>query len=147
MFTSTETAIAGNASFLAVNVLLAADRPVVTPKDTTKKDSTKTTKTDTTKVDSTKKEGIAVAPASESFRLDIAHHGNILDVNYVLPQAGDVRISLVSIKGTSVKQFKGKLGAGGHSLQWDVAQIPAGTYLVAVRTGSSLDYRVVKIGL
>ena len=147
MFTSTETAIAGNASFLAVNVLLAADHQAVSPKDTTKKDSTKTDKTDTTKVDSTKKEGIAVAPASESFRLDIAHHGNILDVNYVLPQAGDVRISLVSIKGTSVKQFKGRLGAGGHSLQWDVAQIPAGTYLVAVRTGSSLDYRVVKIGL
>ena len=151
IYTATETYIDANATFLAANVLLSPEKSAVdtTKKDTTKTDSTKTdtTKTDSTKTDSTKKEGIAVAPASESFRLDIAHHGNILDVNYVLPQAGDVRISLVSIKGTSVKQFKGRLGAGGHSLQWDVAQIPAGTYLVAVRTGSSLDYRVVKIGL
>ena len=151
IYTATETYIDANATFLAANVLLSPEKSAAdtSKKDTTKTDSTKTdtTKTDSTKTDSTKKEGIAVAPASESFRLDIAHHGNILDVNYVLPQAGDVRISLVSIKGTSVKQFKGRFGAGGHSLQWDVAQIPAGTYLVAVRTGSSLDYRVVKIGL
>lgn len=151
IYTATETAIYGNASFLAANVLLAA---AVTAVDTTKKDSTKTdstktdtTKTDTTKTDSTKKEGIAVAPAIESFSLDIAHHGNFLDVNYVLPQAADVKISLVSIKGTAVKQFTGRQGAGGHNLQWDVAQIPAGTYLVAVRTGSTRDYRIVKIGL
>ena len=148
-YTATETAISGNTSFLAVNVLLASDRPAVSPKDSTKSDSTKTdtTKTDTTKTDSTKKEGIAVAPAIESFSLDIAHHGNFLDVNYVLPQAADVKISLVSIKGTAVKQFTGRQGAGGHNLQWDVAQIPAGTYLVAVRTGSTRDYRIVKIGL
>ena len=148
-YTATETAISGNTSFLAVNVLLASDRPAVSPKDSTKSDSTKTdtTKTDTTKTDSTKKEGIAVAPAIESFSLDIAHHGNFLDVNYVLPQAADVKISLVSIKGTAVKQFTGRQGAGGHNLQWDVAQIPAGTYLVAVRTGRTRDYRIVKIGL
>jgi len=148
-YTATETAISGNTSFLAVNVLLASDRPAVSPKDSTKSDSTKTdtTKTDTTKTDSTKKEGIAVAPAIESFSLDIARHGNFLDVNYVLPQAADVKISLVSIKGTAVKQFTGRQGAGGHNLQWDVAQIPAGTYLVAVRTGRTRDYRIVKIGL
>jgi len=143
-YTSTETCISSNTSFLAVNVLLASDRPAVSPKDSTKTD---TTKTDTTKTDSTKKEGIAVAPAIESFSLDIAHHGNFLDVNYVLPQAADVKISLVTIKGTAVKQFTGRQGAGGHNLQWDVAQIPAGTYLVAVRTGSTRDYRIVKIGL
>jgi hypothetical protein len=151
IYTATETAIYGNASFLAANVLLAAAVTAVdtTKKDTTKTDSTKTdtTKTDSTKTDSTKKEGIAVAPAIESFSLDIAHHGNFLDVNYVLPQAADVKISLVSIKGTAVKQFTGRQGAGGHNLQWDVAQIPAGTYLVAVRTGSTRDYRIVKIGL
>lgn len=144
-YTSTETAISGNATFLAVNVLLASDRPAVSPKDTTKKD---TTKTDTAKVDSSKKDNIpSVSPAGAS-HFEIANHGDVLDVNYVLPTARNVRVSLVSIKGKTMKLYTpGQQSAGRHALRWNMEQVPAGVYLVEYRAGSAREIRTVRIGL
>lgn len=148
-YTATETCISGNTSFLAVNVLLASDRPAVSPKDTTKKDTTKTdtTKADTAKVDSSKKDNIpSVSPAGAS-HFEIANHGDVLDVNYVLPVAQEVRISLVSVKGNVLKRYTpGRELAGNHELRWNVEQVPAGVYLVEYRAGSAREYRTVRIG-
>jgi hypothetical protein len=150
IYTATETAISGNASFLAANVLLAADHPVVPPKDSTKKDTTKTdtTKADTAKVDSSKKDNIpSVSPAGAS-HFEIANHGDVLDVNYVLPTARNVRVSLVSIKGKTMKLYTpGQQSAGRHALQWNMEQVPAGVYLVEYRAGSAREIRTVRIGL
>jgi hypothetical protein len=149
-YTATETAISGNTSFLAVNVLLASDRPAVSPKDSTKKDTTKTdtTKADTAKVDSSKKDNIpSVSPAGAS-HFEIANHGNVLDVNYVLPTARNVRVSLVSIKGKTMKLYTpGQQSAGRHALRWNMEQVPAGVYLVEYRAGSAREIRTVRIGL
>ena len=154
-FTATEPTISGNTSFLAVNVLLAADHPVVPPKDSTKNDSTKTdtTKTDTTKADSakadsSKKDNIpSVSPAGAS-HFEIANHGNVLDVNYVLPTSRNVRVSLVSVKGKTMKLYTpGQQSAGRHALQWNMEQVPAGVYLVEYRAGSAREIRTVRIGL
>lgn len=154
IYTATETSISGNTSFLAVNVLLAADGPVVTPKDTTKNasskaDSTKidTTKADTAKADSSKKDNIPSVSPTGAFHLGIASHGNVLDVNYVLPTARNVRVSLVSIKGKTMKLYApGQQGAGRHALQWNMEQVPAGVYLVEYRAGSVREYSTVRIG-
>ena len=149
-YTATETAISGNATFLAVNVLLAADAPIVTPKDSTKNDTTTTdtTKADTAKADSSKKDNIpSVSPAGASY-LEIANHGNVLDVNYVLPTARNVRVSLVSIKGKTMKLYTpGQQSAGRHALRWNMEQVPAGAYIVKFSAGSIKEYKVVRIGL
>jgi endo-1,4-beta-xylanase len=135
-------------------VLLAADHPVVPPKDSTKNDSTKTdttktdtTKADTAKADSSKKDYIpSVSPAGAS-HLEIANHGDALNVNYVLPVAQNVRISLVSIKGNILKRHTpGRELAGSHELRWNVEQVPAGVYLVEYRAGSVREYSTVRIG-
>ena len=154
-YTATETCISGNTSFLAVNVLLASDRPAVSPKDSTKNDSTKTdttktdtTKADTAKADSSKKDNIpSVSPAGAS-HFEIANHGNVLDVNYVLPTARNVRVSLVSIKGKTMKLYTpGQQSAGRHALRWNMEQVPAGVYLVEYRAGSAREIRTIRIGL
>ena len=149
-YTGIETDLWYNASFLAATVLLAADHPVVSPKDSTKNDSTKTdtTKTDSAKADSSKKDYIpSVSPAGAS-HLEIANHGNVLDVNYVLPTARNVRVSLVSIKGKTLKLYNpGQQGAGRHALQWNMEQVPAGAYIVKFSAGSIREYKVVRIGL
>jgi hypothetical protein len=116
----------------------------------TKNDSTKTdtTKTDSAKADSSKKDYIpSVSPAGAS-HLEIANHGNVLDVNYVLPTARNVRVSLVSIKGKTMKLYNpGQQGAGRHALQWNMEQVPAGAYIVKFSAGSIREYKVVRIGL
>ena len=135
-YTATENTISGNTSFLAANVLLAAS---VTAADTTKKD--------TTKKDTTKKEAIPSVPVAGVSHLGIVNRGNILDVNYVLPVAQDVRISLVSIKGNVLKRHApGRMLAGSHTLQWNVEQLPTGAYIVEFRAGSSRTFKTVRIG-
>ena len=118
--------------------------------DTTKKDPAKadTTKKDKAKDDSSKKDGIpSVLPAGAS-HFEIANHGNVLDVNYVLPTARNVRVSLVSIKGKTMKLYTpGQQSAGRHALRWNMEQVPAGVYLVEYRAGSAREIRTVRIGL
>jgi len=146
-YTATETAISGNTSFLAVNVLLASDRPAVSPKDSTKKDTTKTdsTKTDTTKTDSTK--GIADMPGASIPSLEVVNHGSTLDVNYVLPMSQNVKVSLVSVTGKVQMQYNpGRQAAGSHALQWNVENVPAGAYILAYSAGSSREYKLVRLG-
>ncbi|MBO7413371.1 MAG: glycoside hydrolase family 9 protein [Fibrobacter sp.] len=155
-FLATETAISGNASFLVANVLLAADPAVLSAdtskKDTTKTDSTKTDSTqvdkkDSTKADSTKKDAIPGVPLAGASHLGIVNHGDVLDVNYVLPVAQEVRVSLVSIKGKTMKLYTpGQQSAGRHALRWNVEKVPAGVYLVEYRAGSAREYRTVRIG-
>ena len=148
-YTATETAISGNTSFLAANVLLAAAVTAVdtTKKDTTKKDTTKTdsTKTDTTKTDSTK--GIADMPGAVIPSLEVVNHGTTLDVNYVLPTSQDVKVKLVSVTGKVQMQHNpGRQAAGSHALQWNVERIPAGAYILAYSAGSTREYKIVRLG-
>ena len=75
------------------------------------------------------------------------NHGDVLDVNYVLPVAQEVRISLVSVKGNVLKRYTpGRELAGNHDLRWNVEKVPAGVYLVEYRAGSAREYRTVRIG-
>ena len=144
-FFATETSLWSAASLIAAEVLLAADRPVVTPKDSTKKDSTKTDKTDSTKTDSTK--GIADMPGASIPSLEVVNHGSTLDVNYVLPISQNVKVSLVSVTGKVQMQYNpGRQAAGSHALQWNVENVPAGAYILAYSAGSAREYKIVKLG-
>ena len=128
IYTATETAIYGNTSFLAANVLLAAANA------------------DTSKKDSTMKNAISVAPASGTLHLGIVKHGNVLNVNYTLPATQNVKVSLISVTGKIQMQYNpGRQSAGSHTLQWNVEQMPTGAYIVDFRAGSVREFKIIRI--
>ena len=134
IFTSTETYIDANASFLVANVLLSPEKSAA---DTSKKD--------TTKADSTKEAIVEIAKIGEA-RLAVVNNGVTLDVNYTLPTEQNVKISLVSVKGKVQRLYApGRQTAGGHALQWNTETIPAGAYIVNYTAGSFHQHKLVKI--
>ena len=136
IFTSTETYIDANASFLVANVLLSPEKSTATA-DTSKKD--------TTKADSTK-DAIVDVPEIGVAGLEIVNRGMTLDVNYTLPTEQNVKITLVSVKGKVQRQYApGRETAGSHALQWNVEAIPAGAYIVNYTAGSFHQHKLVKI--
>ena len=56
-------------------------------------------------------------------------------IPFILKEAGDVSISLYSIKGERLQQiFRGHLGSGYHETRLDGSQLASGTYLVRLET-------------
>jgi len=123
-YTATETAISGNASFLATNVLLAA----------------------ATQIDTSSTVAIQKKAVKASHALKVATHGKIIDIHYGLTKAGNVNISLVSVSGKQVKQHHSdNQAAGNHTLQWNTEQMPTGAYIVKFRAGTIREFKVIKI--
>lgn len=61
------------------------------------------------------------------------------DVSMGLAQSGRVVVDLYSVKGKRIMNLVNQdLSAGMHSIGWDASSIPAGTYIVRMRQGSTV---------
>lgn len=68
-------------------------------------------------------------------------------VNYTLPEATDIQISLWDALGRAVKTLHaGHADAGEHTLAWDASALPSGAYFIRLKTPSAVKTaRVVLI--
>lgn len=123
-FTSTEATLSSATTLLAATVLLASEN-APSSSERIKKNGVKGT-----------------LPAS----LKIAQHENMLNITYHLAQTEPVKVKLLSVSGKQVMQYSGVETAGSHQLQWNLEHIPAGSYVVAVWTGSQHEHKIVRIG-
>ena len=123
-FTSTEATLSSATTLLAATVLLASEN-APSSSERIKKNDVKGT-----------------LPAS----LKIAQHENMLNITYHLAQTEPVKVKLLSVSGKQVMQYSGVETAGSHQLQWNLEHIPAGSYVVAVWTGSQHEHKIVRIG-
>jgi WD40 repeat protein len=86
------------------------------------------------------------ARADGAVSLDCRRDGSSIVVDYVLPRAGDVRIVLCDLLGREVMAVdEGTVGEGHHVSRLDVAGVPSGPYLCALRTGRESVARRVSI--
>jgi photosystem II stability/assembly factor-like uncharacterized protein len=69
------------------------------------------------------------------------------EIRFTLQKPSHVRLSLVNPLGEEVKLIDdGSLEAGAHARQFDAAGMPAGTYLLRLKTDSGVEYgRIVKM--
>jgi flagellar hook assembly protein FlgD len=63
---------------------------------------------------------------------------NSVTLNFTLPQSGPVMVEIYAADGRRVQTLaKGEMGAGPHSLQWDIDRsTPSGVYFYRVVAGT-----------
>lgn len=73
------------------------------------------------------------------------HHGN-LKINYTLPHRDNVKISLFNGFGALLAQeITGMQNAGTHTRSLNMSQMPRGTYIVKITTGSYREAKPINI--
>ncbi|OWV20635.1 hypothetical protein B7982_13610 [Fibrobacter sp. UWB2] len=73
------------------------------------------------------------------------HHGN-LEISYTLPHRDNVKISLFNGFGALLAQeITGMQNAGTHTRSLNMSQMPRGTYIVKITTGSYREARPINI--
>lgn len=78
--------------------------------------------------------------------MNIAFRRGQLQVQYTLPNRDNVKISLFTGFGALIDQkVTGIQNAGGHVHTFDMSEMPAGTYIVKVSTGSYHEARPINI--
>lgn len=61
-------------------------------------------------------------------------------VNYTLPEAGNIDISLWDALGRPVKiLYTGHADAGEHTLTWDASSLPSGAYFLKLKTANTVS--------
>lgn len=69
-----------------------------------------------------------------------------LSVDFALPQAGQVKVSVFNLLGQEVARLaSGSYNAGHHTLSWDATDMSSGIYLVRVATETSTVMRKVSL--
>jgi hypothetical protein len=56
-------------------------------------------------------------------------------INFSLPKAGDVSISIYNVTGQLVETLGGHFGAGEQSVIWDAFRVASGIYFYKVQAG------------
>lgn len=163
-FVSTDVSLWNNAEFLAALMLLSKEHSTAAAPDTSKSDTsavktdTSTVKTDTTvtkdstdkkdsgdKKDKDKKDNVPESPKFVQ-NLNVVKLGSMLEVNYSLNVAAPATVKLVSVSGNVVRNYNGgNLGAGSHTVSFDMSEVPAGIYIVKVGAGSLSETRMIKL--
>lgn len=163
-FVSTDVSLWDNAEFLAALMLLSKEHSTAAAPDTSKSDTsavktdTSTVKTDTTvtkdstdkkdsgdKKDKDKKDNVPESPKFVQ-NLNVVKLGSMLEVNYSLNVAAPATVKLVSVSGNVVRNYNGgNLGAGSHTVSFDMSEVPAGIYIVKVGAGSLSETRMIKL--
>lgn len=154
-YVSVGTSLWGAANMLSSLMLLSKEHSTAAAPDTSKSDSsvvktdTTATKDSTDKKDSTdskgKKISIPNAPAGMQ-NLNVVKFGSMLDVSYSLNVAAPATVKLVSVSGHVVRNYNGgNLGAGSHTVRFDMSQVPAGIYIVKVCAGSLSETKMIKL--
>ena len=78
--------------------------------------------------------------------MNVAFRRGQLQVRYTLPQNDNVKVSLFTGFGALIDQkVTGIQNAGGHVQTFDMSEMPAGTYIVKVSTGSYHEARPINI--
>lgn len=78
--------------------------------------------------------------------MSVAFRRGQLQVQYTLPQNDNVKISLFTGFGALIDQkVTGIQNAGGHVHTFDMSEMPTGTYIVKVSTGSYHEARPINI--
>ena len=78
--------------------------------------------------------------------MNLVYRGGRLSVNYTLPQNDNVKISLFSGFGALLAQeITGLQGAGSHVHAFNMSEMPRGTYIVKVSTGSYREAKAISI--
>ena len=81
-----------------------------------------------------------------STHMDIALRNGNLEICYTLPQRDNVKISLFNGFGALLAQeITGMQNAGLHKRSLNMSQIPRGTYIVKITTGSYREARPINI--
>lgn len=71
---------------------------------------------------------------------------SLLNISYTLPRKDHVKISLFTGFGALIDQkMTGLMSAGSHSLQLDTKELPLGTYLVKITTGSFREAKSITL--
>ena len=81
-----------------------------------------------------------------STHMDIALRNGNLEIRYTLPQRDNVKISLFNGFGALLAQeITGMQNAGTHTRSLNMSQMPRGTYIVKITTGSYREARPINI--
>jgi hypothetical protein len=89
---------------------------------------------------------IVYEPLDVPTHINVKFKRGILTVDYALPQREKVMVSLFTGYGALIAQdMVGVQSAGAHTHTFDLTQMPAGTYIVKVTTGSYREAKSVNI--
>ena len=78
--------------------------------------------------------------------MNLAYRRGMLDVQYTLPSADNVKISLFTGSGALIAQeITGIQGAGTHTHSIDLQRLPAATYIVKISAGSFREAKSINI--
>ncbi|MBQ3779217.1 MAG: DUF4859 domain-containing protein [Fibrobacter sp.] len=81
-----------------------------------------------------------------STHMNLALHHGYLEISYTLPHRDNVKISLFNGFGALLAQeITGMQNAGLHKRSLNMSQIPRGTYIVKITTGSYREARPINI--
>jgi len=81
-----------------------------------------------------------------SNHVDLALRRGQIEVRYTLPLCDNVKISLFTGFGALIAQeMVGVQNAGAHTHSFDLSQMPAGSYIVKVTTGSYREAKSINI--
>jgi hypothetical protein len=68
-----------------------------------------------------------------------------LNIVYSLPEHGSARIIFYDLEGRVIRESVNGVDAGGHQLQWDVSQIPSGSYVLGLVTEKERKTQIIQI--
>jgi hypothetical protein len=89
---------------------------------------------------------IAFEPLDLPSHINVKFKRGLLMVDYKLPRRDNVKISLFTGFGALIAQeMVGMQSAGAHMHSFDLSQMPAGSYIVKVTTGSYREAKSVNI--
>ena len=89
---------------------------------------------------------IAFEPLNEPSHINVKFKRGFVTVDYALPRRENVMISLFTGFGALIAQeMVGVQNAGAHTHSFDLSQMPAGSYIVKVTTGSYREAKSVNI--
>jgi hypothetical protein len=81
-----------------------------------------------------------------STHMNLALHHGYLEISYTLPHRDNVKISLFNGFGALLAQeITGMQNAGTHTRSLNMSQMPRGTYIVKITTGSYREARPINI--
>ena len=81
-----------------------------------------------------------------STHMNLALHHGYLEISYTLPHRDNVKISLFNGFGALLAQeITGMQNAGSHTRSLNMSQMPRGTYIVKITTGSYREARPINI--
>lgn len=92
------------------------------------------------------KNGTKVNFAKSASGMSVSRHGDMIDVGYRLPAEGNAKVALFSVTGKLLQMSSNKQGAGYHSVQWSMKELPAGIYMVRFTSNGISESRLVSIG-